>query len=234
MRALFLILGLMLATPALAQTKVVLADCKPGGCRCSLSNATGQEAAVTVGLDLPSDWENMVLVNNDGFYFWSYQSREDIDIVFDGDGKCDLELFNAMVPEDGTWKSSVRVQDVKGCLPQVAQMLPPMVDGTGHVKQIVWGGKFHPSQFVVGNAPDGIRWTEVRPDRFDGTFPIPDNGVLDVTVTATATLTAPDTAEATMALRIGAANGANAGALAAIGMANCRVDAIYDFARIGP
>jgi len=234
MRALFLILGLMLATPALAQTKVVLADCKPDGCRCSLSNATGLEATIAYGLELPSDWENMVLVNNDGFYFWSYQSREDIDIIFDGDGKCDLELFDAIVPEDGTWKSSVRVQDVKGCLPQVAQMLPPMVDGTGHIKQIVWGGKFHPSQFVVGNAPDGIRWTPVRPDRFDGTFPIPDNGVLDVTVTATATLTAPDTAEATMALRIGAANGADASALAAIGMANCRVDAIYDFTRIGP
>ena len=139
-----------------------------------------------------------------------------------------------IVPLDGTWKGTVRVQEISGCLPQVARMVPPLVDAMGSVKRITWGGRFHPSQFVVKAAPDRIIWKELSAMQFEGVFPIPRNDTLDVSVPAASTLTAPDRAKATMALRLSAAKDADAASMAMIGMEDCRVDAIHDSERTGP
>lgn len=227
-----LLLLVGLSQPAQAEERILFADCGATGCSCKLSITLSEYEAI-IGSPAPSGAENMVLVSKNNEYIWSSASVEQIDAAHGGDGVCPIELFN-ITPQDGTWRGSVRVQEIKGCLPQVAEMVPPLVDAMNSTKQIAWGGKFHPSQFVVGTAPDGIRWTERSPTQFDGVFPIPANGTLDVRVTATATLTAPDRAEATMALRLSAAQGADAGSLALLGMEDCKVDAAYDFERVGP
>ena len=175
----------------------------------------------------------MVLVSYNGDWIWSRSGVDEIDLIAGGDGICAIELFG-IVPQDGAWRGAVRVQEISGCLPQVADMVPPLVENMGNLQQITWGGQFHPTRFVTGTAPAGIRWTQRSPTQFDGVFPVPANGTLDVKITATATLTAPDRAEATMALRLAAARGANAAALALLGMADCKVDAAYDFERVGP
>lgn len=225
--------ALAFVSPALAEDQILVADCGDAGCTCFLSPVTLSDYEVVTGSPPPEGAENMVLVNFKGDYIWSNSSPDEIDLAAGGDGTCEIDLF-PIVPQDGLWRGSVRVQNVVGCLPQVSEMLPPMVDGTNAQKQIRWDGKFHPSHFVIGSSADQIRWTERNPTQFEGVFPVPPNGTLDVSVTSTATLTAPDRAEATLALRLSAAPGANAAALAMIGMADCRVDAVYDFERVGP
>lgn len=232
--AIALLVALGFAPPVLAKVKADFADCVPGkGCTCVVGHVDLDDYQLAIGTPAPEGAANMTLVSYEGDLIWSNSSFEDLDLIAGGDGICAPQVF-MITPEDGIWKGSVRLRDIKGCLPQVAEMVPPMVDAMGTVKQITWGGKFHPSQFVVGNAPTGIRWTERSPTHFDGVLPIPANGTLDVSVTATATLTAPDRAEATMALRLAAAPGVDAKALALLGMSDCKVDAIYDFERTGP
>ncbi len=237
MRALLFIASLMLATPALAQTKVVLADCKPGGCRCSLSNATGEEAAIATGIDLPDGWQDMTLVGDDGAYYWSQKSREDIDVTFGGDGQCDLELFAAVIPEDGTWLGTVGTAAVGQCPAGIAATLQPELDAMAFPRQMAWGGRFDPDALRIGKADRAIRWTEVRPDYFTGASVI--NGaagasdVVEITVDYTATLVSPTQMDGTVALRI-RAKGDNAAILAQLGMANCKVDVPLAFNRTGP
>ncbi|MFC3181882.1 hypothetical protein [Cypionkella sinensis] len=236
MRTHLIIAGLLtlvsLTQPAHAEARILFANCGDAGCACKLS-ITMSEYEALVGSPAPPGAENMVLVEKDNDYIWSSASVEEVDASYGGDGVCPIEVFT-IIPEDGAWRGSVRVQEIKGCLPQVADMVPPLVDAMGSVKQITWGGKFHPGKFALSTAPDGIRWTERSPTQFDGVFPVPANGTLDVKVTATATLTAPDRAEATMALRLAAASKKDAAALALLGMADCKVDAVYDFERVAP
>lgn len=221
-----------LTSPALAADEFVVARCESGGCTCALSKISLDDVAVITGIPNPPGAKDMVLVDRPDGFSWTTLLPDELDRQMGGDGRCPIELFDIQ-PEDGTWKGSVRVQKIDGCLPQVAEMVPPLVDEMGYTKQIAWGGSFDPSKFVVGNAPDAIRWTRLSPTQFDGVFPIPKNDTLEVSANATATLTEPDKAEATLALRI-AAKGENAAAMAMIGMADCRVDAIYDFERVGP
>ncbi len=236
MRAIFILLGLMLASPALAQTKVTLADCGSVGCRCSLSEATGDEAAIALGLELPAGWEDMVLVNNDGFYFWSYQSREDIDIAFDGDGKCDLELFAELIPEDGAWLGTVGKATIAQCPPGLEAMLDPELAAMAFPRQMAWGDRFDPDKLRFGAADRVIRWTQVRSDYFTGAA-VTNGGagasaVVDIAVDYTATLVSPIRMDGTLALRI-KAKGGNAAALKQLGMANCAVDVPFDFRKTG-
>ncbi len=236
MRALFLILGLMLATPAVAQTKVVLADCKPGGCRCNLSDATGDVAAVAIGLDLPTGWENMVLVNDDGKYFWSTASREDIDLIYGGDGQCDLELFAAIVPQDGLWVATAGAGSVGQCPADLRAQLQPQLDSVAIPRRVTWGGRFDPDRLAVGGTNTAITWTEVRPDYFTGAAVtnggMGSNAVVDITVDFTATLISPTQMDATLALRV-KAKGNNQAILAQLGMGNCKIDVPLLFTRTG-
>lgn len=221
------------AMPALAQEKILYADCGDAGCTCYLTDTTLDAYALVTGEPAPAGAADMVLVSNKGDLIWSRSTPDELDLIAGGDGTCETVLFK-IIPEDGTWASSVRVQDIRGCLPQVAEMVPPMVAGIGASRSIVWGGRFDPAKFAIDGAKNAVRWTERNATYFDGTVPVPANPVLDVTATTTATLTAPDKAEATLALRLKAGPGTDAAALAMIGMANCQVDATYDFVRTGP
>jgi hypothetical protein len=220
-------------TAARAEDQILYAECGDSGCSCMLSPVTLGEYEALMGTAPPPGAENMVLVNNKGEFIWSPSSADEIDLAAGGDGTCEIEVF-PIIPQDGTWLGSVRVQDVQGCPPKVDEMVPPIVDNFDSAQSIVWNGKFHPSEFVIGDAPDRMRWTERSSTQFDGVFPVPPNDTLDVSITATATLTAPDKAEATVAIRIAGAPGVDPAALALLGMADCRVDAVYDFTRTGP
>lgn len=223
----------LLARPVQAEDKILVADCTETGCRCSLSAVTLVEYETVVGSPAPPGAAEMVLVMEGTDFSWSRSSPDQIDAAHGGAGLCPIELFS-VIPKDGTWRGTVRMQEITGCLPQVAEMVPQLVDGTQMHKQIVWGGKFHPSQFVMGDAPDRFLWTQRSPTQFDGVFPVPANDTLKISIITTATLTTSDRAEATVSLHLAAAQGANAAALAVLGMADCRANAIYDFERVGP
>ena len=236
MRSLMFVAGLMLSGPALAQTKVVMAECASNGCRCSLSELDGQDVSVTLGEELPGGWQDMVLVNDKGDFFWSARSREDIDTAFGGDGQCDLELFGALVPQDGQWLGKAGKGGASKCPAGLEAQMQPQLDAFAFPRAVVWGGRFDPDTLRIGSTTKAINWTQVRPDHFTGTA-VTNNGVgssavVDITVDYTATLVSPTRMDGTLALRV-KAKGNNAGILDQLGMGDCKVDVPFSFSRTG-
>ncbi len=213
--------------------KLVVAKCGASGCACTLSDIDAEALGFLLGGDLPPDAMQKTWVIHDGQAVLSPLSPDEVDLAMGGDGRCDLALFDPIQPRDGTWTGSVRVQSVTGCLPQVAAMVPALADGMSQSKQIAWDGRFHPNKLVSGPQTDIITWTAQTPERFIGRMTTPQTGVIAVTGAMTATLLSPDKATATLRLTIAAAPGADASALALIGMANCQTFAIYEFVRQG-
>jgi len=228
-----LILLTVLPAPALAEDAIVFADCREGGCSCHVSAISGDEIADITGVPTPDDAAQQTLVFYDGAFSWSRTSRDDLDLAMGGDGTCEIEVFDEIVPEDGTWTGTVEVENVAGCNPQVVAMVPSMVSDMTQTQSIAWGGVFDPAKLAGGGQSPVVRWTRVRSDHFTGLVPMPKNGVLDITVNATATLLAPDRAAATLSIRFDAAPGADAGALALIGMNGCEANTAYAFRRTG-
>jgi hypothetical protein len=224
---------LALSSPALAQGKANYADCKQGGCTCVLAHVDLNDYAVATGTPAPKGAENMTLVAFEGAYYWSSSPIEDLDIAVGGDGICTPQLFD-ITPEDGIWTGSVAVTSITECHPQVAQMVPPLVATMSQTQRIVWGGSFDPAKLAKGGTSPDVIWTQVRPDYFTGKVPMAANGVIDISVDATATLTAPDRVAATLSIRFAPVSGENAGALGLIGMNGCETNAAYDFRRTGP
>lgn len=229
----FLFALLILPAPAFADDAVIFADCKDGGCTCHISAISPEEIAVVTGQPTPPDAAEQTLVMYDGQFIWSRTPRDDIDLAMGGDGICQIEVFDEIIPKDGTWTGTVEVTGISGCHPQVAEMMPPMVKGMTQTQAIVWGGVFDPARLATGGQSPVVQWTRVRSDYFTGTMPMEPNGVLDVSVDATATLIAEDRAKATLTIRFDPASGANAAALALIGMNGCEANAAYEFRHTG-
>lgn len=225
--------------PVLAQAQqnsgeeLMVARCGQGGCTCALVDISQDDLAFLLGSDIPADATRMTLVSTGGKTYFSPRNADEVHRAAGGTGRCEVRLFEPMVPLDGLWQSSVRVSSMSGCLPQVAQMAPPIVDDMGATVPLTWNGRFHPECLSGGASAPIVQWTEMAPGRFKGRLDIPSNGILDVSADLTSTLVTPERATATMQLRIGAAKGANAAILAAAGMANCRTLAVYDFRRLG-
>jgi hypothetical protein len=229
-----LILALLaLPVPVLAEDAIIFADCGNAGCSCHVSAISAEEIAVVTGQPTPADAAQQTLVLHDGQFTWSRTPRDDLDLAMGGDGACEIEIFNEMIPQDGTWTSTVEVTGINGCHPQVAEMVPPIVDGMSQTQRITWGGVFDPARLATGGQSPVVQWTRVRPDYFTGTVPMEPNGVLEVSVDATATLLAPDRSTATLTIRFDPVSGVDAGSLALIGMNGCEANASYDFRRIG-
>lgn len=224
---------LILPAPALAEDAIIFADCGDAGCTCHISAISADEIALITGQPTPPDAAQQTLVLHDGQFIWSRTPRDDMDLTMGGDGVCEIEVFQEIIPEDGTWTGTVEVTGISGCHPQVAAMVPPLVEGMTHTQAVTWGGVFDPARLATGGQSPVVRWTRVRSDYFTGTVPLEPNGVLDVSVNATATLLAPDRAAATLSIRFDPVSGADAGALALIGMNGCEAIAAYDFRRTG-
>jgi hypothetical protein len=224
---------LLLPATASAEDAIIFADCGNAGCTCHISAISADEIALVTGQPTPADAAQQTLVMFDGAFTWSRTPRDDLDLAMGGDGVCEIEVFPALVPEDGTWTGTVEVTGITGCAPMVAEMVPGMVAGMSQTQQIAWGGVFDPARLATGGTSPVVRWTRVRPDHFTGTVPMDANGVIDISVNATATLTAPDRAEATLSIRFDPVSGANAATLGLIGMNGCEANAAYEFRRTG-
>lgn len=224
---------LILPAPALAEEAIIFADCGDAGCTCRISPISAEEIALITGQPTPPDAAQQTLVMHGGQFIWSPVPRDDIDLAMGGDGVCEIELFEEINPEDGTWTGTVEVTGISGCHPQVAAMVPPLVEGMTQTQSITWGGVFNPARLATGGQSPVVQWTRVRLDYFTGTVAMEPNGVLDVSVDATATLLAPDRAAATLSIRFNPVSGEDAGALALIGMNGCEANAAYDFRRTG-
>ncbi len=227
-----------LAQPAAAQSMqdVTTAVCTAGnGCRCALSGISASNMAWLLNeQDPPANADALILLTVDGVTRWSPLTPDQADAENGGDGSCEIEVFPPTVAEDGIWGGRVRTQDITGCAAQVAEMVPGMVAGMSFSRQIAWNGRFDPAQLNENPARQVVAWRELHPNLYAGQLNNPvENDVLKVTGVLSSRLIDPDTASATLRLRVGAA-GRNAAALAALGMADCRVTAIYDFERVGP
>lgn len=232
MKRLFLALCLLPA-PAMAEDALIYADCGAAGCTCRISVASAEDIATLTGIPTPPNAAQLTLVVRRDSVHWSAASRSDIDREAGGDGNCDIEVFDEIIPEDGIWSSTVEVTGISGCHPQVAAMVPSMVEGMSQTKSISWGGVFDPVQLATGGQSPVVQWTRIRSDYFVGTVPMEPNDVLDVSVNVTATLLAPDQAAATLTIRFDPVSAADGGALALIGMNGCEANAAYDFRRTG-
>ena len=232
MKRLFLALCLLPA-PAIAEDALIYADCGNAGCTCRISAASAEDIATLTGIPSPPNAAQLTLVVRGNSFHWSAASRSDIDREAGGDGVCEIEVFEEIIPKDGTWTGTVEVTGISGCHPQVAAMVPPMVEGMSQTNSITWGGAFDPAKLATGGQSPDVQWTRVRSDYFTGTVPMEPNGVLDVSVNATATLLAPDQAAATLTIRFDPVSTADGGALALIGMNGCEANAAYDFRHTG-
>ena len=232
-----LISALMALWPGLAAAqqgtgeKIVVARCGDAGCQCTLSDYDLETLTFLTGQDLPAQTVRGTLVTYDGETSLTPLTPDEVHQIAGGEGTCPLALFDPIVPKDGLWQGSVRVQSMAGCHPQVAEMVPAIAAGMDRKVQIAWGGQFHPQKLASGGTSPNVAWVAQGPGSFTGQIQVPQSDVLTITTQATATLTAPDRAVATLRLRI-TVQGGNAAILAAAGMADCRTFAVYDFKRI--
>jgi hypothetical protein len=230
--------GLPFPQPILAQSMqdVTTVACMSGsGCRCALSGISAVNMAWLLNQqEPPANADKLILLSVDGVTRWSALSPDRADADHGGDGVCPIEVFLPVEPEDGTWTGKVRAQDFSGCAPQVAEMVPGVVAGMTFSRQIAWNRRFDPAQLSADPASKVVSWSELHPNLFAGKLNSPvKSDVLKVSGALSARLTAPDRATATLRLRIGS-SGKNAATLAALGMADCRVTAIYDFENTNP
>ena len=98
---------LTLATPALAEDAVIYADCGAQGCTCHISALPNAEIAQYTGIPTPENAGQLTLVGKDGRFHWSSAPRSEIDLASGGDGSCEIEVFQEIVPLDGTWAGTV-------------------------------------------------------------------------------------------------------------------------------
>lgn len=238
MAVLALLFGSYLAQPVGAQSlqDVTTVKCAAGkGCRCALSGISAYNMAWLLNQqDPPANSDTLILLTADDVTRWSSMTPDQADADHGGDGTCEIEVFLPVTPADGTWTGKVRAQDFTGCAPQVAEMVPGMVAGMTFSRQVAWNGRFDPALLSADPTSQIVSWRALHPALFAGQLTTPVNsGVLQVTGALSSRLLTPDAATATLRLRVGT-DAKNAGALATLGMADCRVTAIYDFKRVGP
>ncbi len=232
-----LLSGPYLAQPVAAQSlqDVTTVNCAAGnGCRCALSGISAYNMAWLLNQqDPPANSDTLILLTADGVTRWSSMTPDQADADHGGDGTCEIEVFPAVIPADGTWAGKVRAQDFTGCAPQVAEMVPGMVAGMTFSRQVAWNGRFDPALLSADPTSKIVSWRALHANLFAGQLNTPvKSDVLQVTGALSSRLLTPDTATATLRLRVGT-DAKNAGVLAALGMADCRVTAIYDFERTG-
>ena len=213
-------LTLFSSLPGLAHAgtgeKAVIADCDPGGCRCSLSSLNLEEASIVAGVELPSDAQTLVIYGKRNF--WTRLNAQEVDSRVGGDGRCDLELFGPILPNDGFWSGTVRTTRFAGCPQQVAEAVPTIVKGMLFSRDVKWQGAFHPAQLSMKPSEQPVTWTGVSPTVFRGALnPIGQSKALGISGALLASLVSEDSVVTTFRFTV----------------MGCQVDAIYDFKRRG-
>lgn len=169
MRILFgLVVLFFLALPARAE--FVIAKCSmAGGCQCRLADLTIADMEMITGEKMPAGAKDMTMVTVPGRDpYWTRADRTEINVAYGGMGQCDVQLFDAMAPEDGNWTIQMAASDLSAC-----PMLKGKTMNTGGItsatRNIQWGGSFHPSKLAdAGNASQ--RWSKVGENSWRGTM----------------------------------------------------------------
>lgn len=233
-RLVMALVALFAAAPALAQEKLTVAECSAGGCRCALSSLTMQEAEVVLGTPAPAG--TTTLVRYDGTYIWSPLSLTEIDLAAGGDGECPLELFDALVPEDGQWIGTVTDRHVSQCPPGLDAALEPVTEAMVFPRDIAWGGSFHPDRIRMEGTARAIDWTRLSDTRFTGTGPAASeagmSSMVRIGVTYEAELIDPRLVRILVQLSV-RAEGASQAVIDAAGLGHCDVRVTVDLARSG-
>ncbi len=229
-----LVAAFLTVAPVLAQEKVVVADCKDGGCRCALGAVTAEEAGVALGVEPPPG--HQTLVHYDGAYTWSPLTPEDIDLAVGGDGQCILELFDTMLPEDGQWQGRVTNREMSQCPAGLDAMLTPLTEAMVFPRNIQWGGAFHPDKIRMQGTAAAIDWTKAGENHFAGTGPTAANAgassQVDIGVTYDARLIDPRLVRIIVAVKI-RTTGLSQAVIDAAGLGKCNVTVNVDFAHLG-
>lgn len=237
MRKILIVLLALLSPTVAAQSheKLVVAQCGAEGCRCALSAVTAEEAGLVLGGAPPSTGGTLTLVEYAGSYIWSPLSPEEIDLAAGGDGQCPLELFEAMAPEDGQWRGTIRQQAVSQCPAMLEPMLSGLAEQMVFARRMSWGGAFHPDKIRMEGAAAAISWTKVGDNHFSGAGPRAGEtgpaATVDVGVAYDARLTSPRAVAITVGVNV-TTKGLSQAVIDAAGLGNCRVNIEVDFARI--
>lgn len=231
-----LLIAALLAAPvaALAEDKATVATCGDSGCTCRLAALTPSEIEAATGIPAPPGAAAMTLVDIDGTFVWSPLSGDEVDLLMGGDGTCPLQLFDEIVPRDGTWAPAILSQTDQGCPAGLSGMLAPMLDGAaGPARAVRWGGAFDPEKMSIG--PSGLTWTAEGPRAFRGSVDSVASDIVRITVDVRTRLEAEDRATGTLALevRTRAADAAGQAVLRAAGIADCDVGVEFEFVRTG-
>ena len=227
-------LAILFAAPAFAEDKATVATCGATGCSCRLAALTPSEIEAATGIPAPDGAEDMILVSHDGAYVWSRLTGDEVDMLMGGDGICDLELFDEIVPRDGTWAPTITAQSDSGCPDGLGSLLDPALgNAAGGSRSVRWGGSFDPEKMSIG--PSSLRWTRTGPRAFKGAKDAVDTSSVNIAVTVDTRLETEDLAKGTLqvTIRTKAADAAGQAVLRAAGMADCDVTVDFDFARIG-
>lgn len=234
MRPVLILAVLMAATPVLALEKLTVADCTEGGCRCALSSVTMEEAGIVLGTPAPVGATSLVRLN--GEYIWSPLSLREIDIAAGGDGECPLELFDAMLPEDGSWIGTVTSQSISHCPPGLEAALAPVTDALVFPRDITWGGSFHPDRIRMEDTARAIDWTRVSDMHFTGQGPtVHESGassLVQIGVNYDARLIDPHLVRILVQLKI-RTEGLSQAVIDVAGLGRCDVSLTVDLARTG-
>lgn len=221
---------------ASAYEKLVVATCGDDGCRCALSSVTAAEAGIVLGVAPPATDGPLTLVEFDGEYIWSPLSPEEIDLAAGGDGQCPLELFEAMVPEDGQWRGTIKERSVSQCPAMLEPMLAGLADQMVFARRMEWGGRFHPDKIRMEGAAAAIKWTKAGDNHFSGEGPKAGQrgptSMVDIGVTYDARLVDPRAVAIVVGVNI-TAKGVSQAVIDAAGLGKCRVKVDVDFKRIG-
>lgn len=221
------VLSVFYAQAAFAEN-VVVATCGEGGCECLLSELPVEEAEMLFGEDAPEGVEPLI-VDADGIYQWSHVTASDLDLVYGGNGTCELAFFEAIVPMDGTWLGTAHPQQVSGCPPGVEGRIEPKLAGINEQHPMQWDGVFHPAK--MSNYNSTIEWSKITDDHYSGVTPLPaPTEALEVTALWDSEILDPEYVKSVVNIRL---KSSMAGA-AMIGLENCRVRVQVDFRRIGP
>lgn len=225
---------LLAATPAVAQEKLTVADCNDGGCRCALSAVTMEEAGIVLGTPAPDGTTALVRLNDE--YIWSPLSLREIDIAAGGDGECPLELFDAMLPEDGAWIGTVTGQSISQCPPGLEAALRPVTEAMVLPRDIAWGGSFHPDRIRMEGTARAIDWTKASDTHFTGNGPAARqagaSSLVQIGVTYDAKLIDPRLVRILAKLKI-RTEGLSQAVINAAGLGRCDVSVTVDLTRRG-
>lgn len=185
-RAVLVLSALAVLLPvAPANAGVTYALCGMSGCSCYASDESPQDVMDRLGADFDIvengqvDPTSGTLVIDQPFnaIYWSSASRNAIDRSSGGDGSCDIQLFDPLIPRDGVWRWNTTGTIIEGCPDMMASMLASGL-GDSHSTRVNWGGRFDPAKLANQAEMSVYDWRDLGGESWR-TLPLGDSGCQD-------------------------------------------------------